>query len=263
MSERLERGDWLHLTEQLGARVSGRFPHLCGDGRVLLVSREDSGGYRAWCFRCQAGGSAPGPALSLAERLERMRQLENADAELATALPEPAVLADQLQDWPMQARLWLYKAGLGGAEIRRLGAYYHPPSNRVVLPVPGGYWQARSIDGRQPKYLGAATGRTTAVAAWGEGPTLVVTEDILSAFKVGMVTSAVAALGTSPSAAVVNHIMQFKDVRVWLDPDPAGRRGATKIISRLRAYGVSPANVVSDRDPKLLSKEQIREHLRS
>jgi DNA primase len=50
-------------------------------------------------------------------------------------------------------------------------------------------------------------------------------------------------------------------VNVWLDPDKAGREGAAKIIKQLHAYGVQTRNILSARDPKLHSREEIKEIL--
>jgi DNA primase len=100
------------------------------------------------------------------------------------------------------------------------------------------------------------------VPAWGDGDQIVVTEDILSAFKVGLVGQAACALGTSPTPALVRYLLSSrKPVSVWLDPDAAGRRGASKLVKSLRAYGLEPTNILSARDPKLHTLEQIKEIL--
>jgi 5S rRNA maturation endonuclease (ribonuclease M5) len=50
-------------------------------------------------------------------------------------------------------------------------------------------------------------------------------------------------------------------VNVWLDPDAAGQRGATKIIKQLRLFGIEYRNIISTRDPKLHTREEIRSYL--
>ncbi len=266
MAERLRREDWAHHTQGMGLGEKRRVPHICGPGRTLMVSA-DGEGYRAWCFRCALGDRMPLPAEGLATKLARMRAAVAEDTLAATAEPPgPAIYADAIGEWPMPARLWLYRAGLGALEIARLGAYYHPPTSRVVLPVlgPSGaivYWQARSVDGRMPKYLGSTVGRHRAVPRYGESSHIVVTEDILSAFKVGAAgREGWCALGTRLSAAFMAALLKAdKPACVWLDPDPAGQAGAAKIIKQLTAYGVPVRNIVSARDPKLHSKDEIRD----
>ena len=264
---RLSRDEWEHLTEGLFVGQRIRANHACGSGTTLMVSRSLDG-FRAWCFRCNAGDAMPPPQESLAEKLARLKAAAGADADVqrATAPPSPAVPASALAEWPAAAKVWLYRAGLGAAEIAQLGAYYHPDTGRVVLPVLEGgdvvYWQARSVDGRKPKYLGAATGRQQAVPRYGKG-TVVITEDILSAFKVGLSgAQGWAALGTAPSPRFLALLVQSTDSPlVWLDPDAAGQRGATKILRALRSYGLHPRNVLSQRDPKLLSRKEIHEQI--
>lgn len=89
-------------------------------------------------------------------------------------------------------------------------------------------------------------------------PCSVITEDLLSATKVG----GIAALGTFANDALVTHLMRVgKPVAVWFDPDLAGQRGSGKIIKQLRAYGLAVRNVESQRDPKLHTRDQIKEYL--
>ena len=65
-------------------------------------------------------------------------------------------------------------------------------ADRVVLPVlsPSGgvlFWQARAVDKRQPKYLAPPIDKATVIAAYGCADTVTLTEDLLSAYKVGKV----------------------------------------------------------------------------
>lgn len=267
MTDRLPPEDFADLAATVPLGQRRRFPHACGPGNTLLVSRGLDGARRAYCFRCDASGWTPALAPSMAELLAARHAAAVADAEVQRAgdvLPQPLLLADRLADWPMPARLWLARAGLGAFEIARLGAGYHPPSNRVVLPVygPAGlvYWQARSIDGRQPKYLGASTGKDRAVPRWGNDRTVVLTEDILSAYKVGLSGGeGWSCLGVKPNSALLSLLLASgKPVLVWLDPDKAGQDGAAKIRRVLNAYDIPNTNVVSTADPKLLQRSEIR-----
>jgi DNA primase len=177
-----------------------------------------------------------------------------------------------VSEWPTKAALWLYKAGLGRPEIARLGAYYHPPSDRVVLPILDGsgapvFWQARAPDKRQPKYMAAEVDRSLLVPKWGLAACPTLTEDILSAFKVGLVAEGWALMGTSASDALVNQLLTRNKhdnaayVNVWLDPDAPGQRAASKVCKRLQAYGLTVRNIQSPKDPKLMTLQQIKEIL--
>lgn len=255
---------WLPKAQGLEVGRKLRTDHDCGGGRTLIISR-DLYGYRAYCFRCNEHGRAEHPGESLADKLARVRQLQAGDGELprTAALPLPRV--SLLGGGPVWARLWLAKAGLGAAEIERLGAYYHPPTDRVVLPVFEGstpvFWQARSLH-RQPKYLAPEVDRALVVPRWGSSPSPTLTEDILSAFKVGQVGEGWALMGTRVSTRVINMLLSRGcSVNVWLDPDPAGQRGATKVIKQLRAAGIRCRNIVSTVDPKLVFYSEIKELL--
>ncbi|MFN9506744.1 MAG: hypothetical protein ACK57J_19680, partial [Rubrivivax sp.] len=80
----------------------------------------------------------------------------------------------------------MFRAGLSRQDAGRLGAYYHEPTNRVVLLLRHDFWIARSIDGRQPKYL-SGDRPDDLVIKWGAAPVPTLTEDALSAYKIGKV----------------------------------------------------------------------------
>lgn len=268
----LTRESWLPLADQVPDGQSRRLNHDCGGGRTLRIAREGARLF-AWCHRCGEGG-AHETQPTREEVIARLAALRRGDEALVRAaggrpddVPLPAV--HDVREWPAPFRVWLYKAGLGAHEIAALGAYYNPPSDRVVLPVlarPGGpvvYWQARALGRRQPKYIGAEHGKRECLPTWGTGDVICVTEDILSAFKIGLVGEAVSALGTTPSPRLVRHLLKSgKPVRVWLDPDAAGRRGAAKLIKSLRAYGLDPKRIDSTRDPKLHTRNEIKEYMK-
>lgn len=199
------------------------------------------------------------------------------DRRRLDALPAP-VQADPTE-WPREAYLWFLKAGLGRHDIGRLGAYYHPPSDRVVLPVLDGsgrpvFWQARAFDGRQPKYLAPDIDRALVVPEFGTATSVTLTEDILSAYKVGQVGEGWSMLGTKLSDHVLTRLMQRHTqqpgftVNVWLDNDlpplhqiNRGQVAARKVLARLRAMGIPARNIVSPKDPKLMSLGQIKDYL--
>ena len=260
----LERASWFPQAERLRDGQRRRVDHDCGSGRTLLI-RRDHDGYHAWCFRCCLPGFVGPQAESLEDKLARINRMLVGDGTVRGVvgdLPLPRVY--EVSEWPDGAAVWLYKAGLGRNDIGRLGIFYHPPSDRVVLPVPGRqgsvFFQARAYQtGRFPKYLGPDQRPRDLVPVWGRARSATLCEDILSAMKVGMVGEGWAVLGTSVSDAMVAALLKRgTPVNVALDPDPAGRKGAAKICKQLRAYGLNVRDVVMPRDPKLMPLDYLR-----
>lgn len=248
------------LVASVPDRTSRRFPHTCGEGRPLQISREGPS-VRAFCHRC---GLNEGWRLeeSFQDRLARLTALEAGDRGIGHLPPHPPVYP--LSEWPPGARTWLFKAGLTEPEIRGRGVYWHRASDRVVIPYPEqGYWIARGYQpGRAPKYLAPTPKPKGLCVRYGQGPLLVLTEDILSAIKVSRVTEAWALMGTRLSDYQIAKILgDTRPVVTWLDPDSAGQAGAAKIRAQLRAFGVDVRNVISKRDPKLHSAVEIKEYI--
>jgi hypothetical protein len=261
----LDTASWLPQAQDLQVGEKRYGAHECGEGRKLLLSR-DTKGFNAWCFRCSDSGWAPGPKLTLAERLAAAQRLASADtsARVGVELPTPQVF--DLREWPLSSRVWLHKAGLGGPEIAKLGAYYHPPTDRVVVPVLEGgnvvFWQARSTTGRLPKYLSPPVARDKLLPTFGRSTIIILTEDLLSAFKLGLVAEAWCLMGTHANPRLIAGLLERRaPVRIWLDPDGPGRAAAQKVNKQLTAYGIEVSVIRSTLDPKLHTFDQIREYL--
>lgn len=254
------RDELAPLVASVPERSSRRFPHHCGDGRPLQISREGAS-IRAWCHRCSLS-EVWRLEESLQDRLARLQAQGEGDRGIGQGLPHPPTYP--LSEWPLEARTWLWKAGLTEREILARGLYWHAPSDRVVIPYPGqGFWIARAYQkGRAPKYLSQTPKPRDLCVRFGAGDVLVLAEDILSAVKLSRVTEAWALLGIRVSDYQITRILQDgRPVVTWLDPDQAGQAGATKIRAQLRAFGVPVRNVVSLRDPKLHSAAEIKEYL--
>lgn len=244
---------------KLGGRL--RTNHDCGPGRTLLLSRNDEG-IAAYCFRCGESGFIKDER-TLAERIAALAKAKAADAEvIKPELPMPR--ERDVQQWPKDARVWLYKAGLSNDAIERLGFYWHPVTQRVVMPVfEDGelvYWQARSLNPHVPKYINPTVERGTVAPRFGRGgPCIVLTEDILSAVKVGLVNEAWSIMGTSlPDKIALRLVQAARPVLVMLDPDEAGKKGTAKIVRQLRLLGLPVGSYFGRADPKLLSQEEIQ-----
>lgn len=267
MPEQIDREHVRLACSGLRLGDSARVPHDCGEGRVLAV-RHDDRGLHAWCFRCGIGGWVPPTPVPLSERLARLSAVLSQDkqTEQNTALPEPRT---PWPTWPAKARLWLLKAGLSARDAGIMQAYYHRITDRVVLPVlsPSGpvWWQARALSSEQkPKYLGPRQPAQGVLPKWGYAQRVTLVEDLLSCYKVGSTEGCEAwcLMGTSLKSNMLAELLKAgKAVNVWLDPDAAGKKAAAKVAKQLRACGLTVTIVASEKDPKLLHRNKIKELL--
>lgn len=251
-----------------------RIDHDCGDGNTLLVNH-DGTRLKAFCFRCKSA-LYHGFELTLSQRLEVQRQIAAATltASATAELPgDPSERAYHPHDWPPKARLWLYRAGFNDEGIRELEAFWSAELQRVVIPfeqVDGtDAWIARSIDPKHtPKYLfpaGVKRGMG-AVGGWGTDAVILV-EDYLSAVRVAKATGGTATVIALNGTSADNELLLYAregwadsgvQVLTWLDPDEWGQKGAATIRQRLARYDVPVINVVTDRDPKFLTTDEIQ-----
>lgn len=260
--------EWLAHAQALKEGGTRKVAHACGPGEPLQINHKRAG-WSAFCHRCKHADFVPRPAESLPEKLARLALIRAAEDDIAVSpeLPMPAV--HEPQAWPLDAAVWLYKAGISNADIERLGFYWNPKLSRVVLPVRDDagrcvYWQARTLDRTNPrKYVNPRVDKRRLIAKYGDGPSIVLTEDLLSAYKVSLAgVAGWSLLGTRLNDYTAAQVLAArKPVFVWLDPDAAGQGAAAEIMRMLRAYGVSARNIVSTKDPKLLQRAAINEVL--
>lgn len=240
-------------------------------GDALLASFNGKA-YHLYSFRDKTS-EVYEPQMSLAERLKVIRERQDADLAAAETREPPLPAMHHPQDWPVEARVWMHKAGLSNDDIHAMGAYWNPRMERVVVPyrtVDGGRaWIARCPwppSRERPKYLfpvgtkrggGAMYGGVNLVL--GIGPT-VLCEDVLSAFRVWLdpCYTSVAVQGTSLDRdAIVALAAWDRPVITWLDPDHWGQLGARNIRAAFSRLGVKTANILSDKDPKYYTAAEI------
>jgi hypothetical protein len=278
----LAYSEWLQRAQRLTEGRSARVDHDCGEGRTMLIEH-NAEGFRCWCHRCHEGGFKPHGQQALSKIIARWNAAAGDHNDYTIVLPDD--LTRLGLPWP--ATRWLSKAGLTEALCEKYGIGYSPHYGRVYLPVYSAsgrgnarrleYYQARAVhDGQAPKYLNPKVDKANLVfsteypaqgrqasAAGRRKETAVVTEDILSAIRVGEVQSCrgISILGTAPSAGQINYLSQFPRCVIWLDPDNAGKK-ATRVLKRsLDMVGVPYEVMTSERDPKMYSFRQLQEML--
>lgn len=261
---------WLEQAQALGLGRSAKVAHDCGESPSMHINHKVDG-WSAYCHRCGFSGWERKALPTLQERLavaEAARKADR-DTEVAGTLPAPHLWLPE--QWPVEARLWLYKAGLRNDQITKLGAYYHPPTRRVVLPVVEAgqivFWQARRVFEYGPKYLSPVVRRGAVLPRYGSASAVVLCEDILSAFKVGQAAEGWSLMGTTLHTPILSKLVQMnRPVCVWLDNDTDSRRNsgqlaAAEVMTTLESVGLQAYNILTDRDPKTYSVREIKQIL--
>ncbi len=261
---------WLATAKTLPAGRRTRI-ECCSNDKSMLVSNEAKG-FRAYCFRCGPRGFVAHGDFTI-DQLRRRRDELALLQEATVRLP-----TDFTTTIPPTEAVWLYKAGVSAALAQHYGFGYSEALRRVILPVYengelAGF-TARSTINAKPKYIErmarpsdtifasdpAVALPSTEARSGDPRPDVVLTEDILSAVRVGRhVRKAVALLGTSANAAQLLRATEAaRTVAVWLDPDRPGKRAATSVVRSLQLYGLQVRRITTARDPKYYSNREIR-----
>ena len=213
-------------------------------------SKDNLGEYEDhfWCFGCKYHMRKTDTA-SLRLRLNRHNTEEQSVMKLSN-----------IKELPRKAMEWLLSYGISQEEIDKYGIEWNVKEEMLVLLQTAKYWQARTFNSRRPKYLSEGNKPLT---IYGQGDTIVIVEDIISAMKIARLHGdycACPVLGSSLSYDMENQIVeQYKKSAVWLDRDKA--KNALLISRKLKQRGLESKVIVTDDDPKEHSKEEIREYL--
>lgn len=170
--------------------------------------------------------------------------------------------------WPVEANTWLARGGVSVDLADRKGIVYSPKFDRVCIPVVfngtyQGYTARRLKDNGTPKYINRTnTPDTFIYSCPAGGDTVVLVEDILSCIRVGEQMSAVALQGTSVSDTLLAYLTKhYTSFIVWLDNDNRQVKLNQAALARtLSLYG-SVRLLKTDRDPKEMTDEQIKQAL--
>lgn len=272
---------WLLVARSLPAGGRTKI-ECCGTDRTMLVNNGQKG-FHAHCFRC---GQHP----FVAHGEHSIDALRRRKAELALVHSREVKLPhDFTTDIPGPEAVWLYKAGVGPDIAASYGFGYSPSLRRVVLPVYRdgiliGY-TARSTINARPKYIEKAVEPSSIVFMADPIAALpssnlsstydkyhcVVTEDILSAVRVGrIVRYAGSTMGTSMSPEQCDRLLRRAKlygaasparVAVWFDGDKAGAEGSRKVSQQLMLQGYEVTEIRTAKDPKLYTNKEIQDIL--
>lgn len=190
------------------------------------------------------------PTLTLAERLELLKQKQEAEREVLASTKLPNDCMHHPRDWPADARLWFYDSRMNDDDIHNWGYCWSPKLQRVIMPfnlldgrrlyVARDPWWSR--ESRSPKYLRPA-GQPGAGVVLGDSRNLIViTEDLLSAQRITDVTgvTTIPLMGTSLSRTDALAISKLgNNLLLWLDPDAAGGSGQRAVRKVLNSFDLT------------------------
>ena len=163
---------------------------------------------------------------------------------------------------PVKAFKWLLQYGLSYRYWRDMIGWSEHHQRLVFLvgdPLQFSIGRAFSEDENKTKPKWRVWGDCHKhVEAVGTGGNIVLVEDIISQHKVAQFTTAVALYGTKISPALMYYLHQeHRPVVLWLDSDQKEKiyRRAINLQSML---GVPVTTIITDKDPKLISNDEVR-----
>lgn len=264
----IHRADYIEIAKRLPVGGSVYVPHegCTTSSKMWITNGQDV--YGAWCNKCGMSGSTAKGLRSLAE-IKAQGEQDVDEYTPKVGLPED--ISYSANEWPLEARLWLYKADIRNDIIATYGIGYSKKQHRVVLPVRDEdnkllMYQGRGLKPSQTKYknVRAVPRNSIFCKSWVKNELtdphnydkVVVVEDMLSVIRVGKHCQAVAAMGTSMSQTQYNYLSKFKLVLFWFDPDKAGLGGSKKGVQKLSLV-TECKRIRTEEDPKMLSDEAI------
>ena len=253
--ERINPADYLETLRAMVTGQSWKIQHKgCSESKALSV-KMDVEGYLFHCFKCGASAFLPHEDSTFRDR--KRREAEKAAYQAERMKNDFNLPADFTTDIPAEGLAWLGKGGWGSDMIFKHGAGWSARLGRVVFKVePFGYIARAVYPDQTPKYLS----KTPGAAWWCSEPItdrVCLTEDILSAGKVGQLYPAMAMLGTD--SLNLDIASKCKQLLIWTDNDAGGEkarrfvRGKLQWLPRLQILDIK-----AGRDPKYYTADEIR-----
>lgn len=213
-----------------------------------LAIYSDGGSY---CFAC--GYSTKSASLSRLKEIPR---------ESRTTIHLPT---DVDGDLPKKARDYLQQYALTELDIKKNVVLWSEYYQRVIFP----YFSEQGLLAWQGRYLGLdkkakwfSQGQLHEffhIVGNKKADTVVLTEDVISAIKVGH-CPAVCAIPLFGSHISTRRLLQLKllygNIFIWLDKDK--QRDAVKFSNQARQFGLSSSTIITDLDPKEYTDNQIQ-----
>ena len=267
----------------------------------LYIRRTDDGSIVAYCHHCGLSGYYHEGRRRLADLVRRKAGSVAIEDKSKNTITLPSDVIMNPSHWPMAARQWYKQYGITDEEIKDAGICYSHYRGRVIIPTYGNegkllQWQGREIQGITDKssyekerssdgerktiskyYTKMASGTSkreivqcivprricsdrSALAI--TTPTLVITEDKLSAIKCARLHDALPLLGSSVKARDLTSLNKYGIIYIFLDNDNSQVKKSQLRLKRNLELIVPKVIVIhSDKDPKECSMQELRDLL--
>jgi 5S rRNA maturation endonuclease (ribonuclease M5) len=265
---RLNKEDFVPFAPDPG--VQERVSHIgCPAGtdtkRRLYILTTEEGNILAHCHHCGLSGYSGVGRMSAASVRKKLSPQET-DQVVVGDLGWPEDTNWAPWEWPAKAVAWLYKYHFTDNMIQTADIGYSPSQERVIVSAQArngrlDAYQARALDGREPKYLTTRRADVQHPVAWHwiDNDIVVVCEDILSATRVSHAGfDSVALLGTFLDDHTKKELLAYPTVLIFMDPDKAGKDAARKIKQSLDLVHSNVHIISSEVQPKELSNEKLK-----
>lgn len=211
----------------------------------------------AFCFGCgyrEAAKILNGKILTFAK-------------EKNTSLPK-----DFTRAFPAKAYDWLKKYDITLKEIWENEIGWSDSLELLIFPVTDDegdvvMWQGRNFrEGATRKYLTfGAKNHLHILEKDLESNTIILCEDVISAIKLRRIENSLPLFGSFVSNKLMDRLSLaitggFENLMVWLDPDKQGKEYVS-IINRGKTYFKSVKCIISEKDPKYYSTEELKDVL--
>lgn len=252
--------DYLDTMKHMRTGQNWKVPHIgCSDSKALSITMEVEG-FLFHCFKCQENGFLRHEDSSFRDRKKREAEREAYYAEQAREgfnLP-----ADAFPKIEQAGLAWLGKGGWTHDLIFKHKALWSNKLQRVIFEIkPMGYLARAVHDDQVPKYLSKSPKKVASY--WTSEPItrrVCLTEDILSAGRVGQLYPAMAGLGTDGWNWDI--ISKCKEVLIWTDNDKGGEHGR-RVLHQVLDWipDIKTLDIHSGHDPKAYTTREIQHYL--
>jgi len=207
-----------------------------------------------WCFSCDYYVPT--------NPIKRFREKESRDAPKGEPNTLPYDVSNEISE---RASTWCREYGISDNTLKRNYVLWSENQQRLIFPyyIEGELqaWQGRYFGNEnKPKWFTQGDIDNILYTLGKPTQTICLVEDIVSAIKIASHIHSSPLFGSHISNNRFTRLSRYyKDVYIWLDPDK--RKEAIKFASKGRLFGLDCKVIVSDRDPKEHTHEEIQGYL--